>query len=113
MVTQQLLSREFESGDVSIVAMFNHIQLMHADLVELKNSNAKFQASLSIDGVNKRIMALQQEIAKLKATTNSLDVSSSTTPSNHSYARDNTKEPKISMPEMFDGIRSKFCGFVT
>ena len=93
------------------MAMFNHMQLMHTELVELKNSNAKFQASLSIDGVNNKIMALRQEIAELKTTTNNLAVSSSI-PMDHSCARDNTKEPKISLPEKLDGMRLKFCGFV-
>ena len=74
--------------------------------------NAKFQTFLLVDGVNNKIMALQQEIAELKATTNNLAVSSSTIPMNHSCACDNIKEPKISMPKKFDGMKSKFYGFV-
>ena len=69
MAMQQVVCGEAESGDVSMVAMFNYMQLIHAELVKLKNSNAKFQASLSVDRVNNKIMALQQEIAELNATT--------------------------------------------
>ena len=84
MATQQVVYGEYGSGDVSMVAMFNHMQLMHIELVELKNSNAKFQASLLVDGVNNKTMMLREEIAELKATTNNLAISSSTTPMDHS-----------------------------
>ena len=57
-------------------------------------------------------MVLRQEIAELKAMTNNFAISSSTTSLVHSCAPDNTKEPKVSMLEKFDGTRSKFRGFV-
>ena len=78
MAMQQLIFEESGSGDVSMVAMFNHMQLMHAVLIEFKNSKAMFQASLSLDGVNNMIIVLRQEIAELNVTTNNLATISST-----------------------------------
>ena len=62
--------------------------------------------------MNNEIMALRKEIAELKAMIDNLVISSSVTPMDHSSLCDNTKKPKISLLEKFDGMRSKFHSFV-
>lgn len=109
MEEHQNVTHVGEGSGESSVSMSDILSFMHSirtELMELKQASSRFQAALPPDGVSNEILALRREIAELKAS-NGESPTAMYTSSMHT-----TKEPKIAMPEKFDGSRSKFRGFI-